>query len=68
MQVQVDNLWASPSTLHMRVTVWGPDNKWRQRFDEAVPFADIPDEVLTLIIGHWMDAQPEENHQDTALF
>lgn len=46
MEVSVDNVWTSPSTLHMRVTVWGPDHKWRNKYDAAVPLEDIPEEAL----------------------
>lgn len=68
MQVQLDNLWATPSGLHLRVTVWGPDMKWRHRFDETVQWREVPDEVMQEVVAHWMDTQPEEDHQDTALF
>lgn len=46
MYVTVDNVWASPSTLHMRVTVWGPKNQWRHRYDAAVPLSEIPAEAI----------------------
>lgn len=46
MQVQVDNVWATPSTLHMRVTIWGPDYKWRHKYDATVPLEDISDEAI----------------------
>jgi hypothetical protein len=46
MEVTVDNLWSSPSTLHMRVTVWPNSRVWRQKFDVAVPLADIPLEAV----------------------
>ena len=68
MQVQVDNLWATPSGVHMRVTVWGPEHRWRHRFDETVQWRDVPDEVIGSLVGHWMDTQPEEDHHQTALF
>jgi hypothetical protein len=46
MQVSVDNVWSTPSTLHMRVTVWGPGHEWRHKYDVAVPLEDIPEEAL----------------------
>lgn len=46
MEVMVDNVWATPSTLHLRVTVWGPDRKWRHRYDAVVPTNDIPEEAV----------------------
>jgi len=46
MQVTVDNVWSTPSNLHMRVTVWGPGERWRHRYDVSVPLEDIPEEAL----------------------
>ena len=68
MICDVDNLWATPSGLHLRVTVWPDDRRWRRRFDETVLWADVPDEVMTLLIGHWMDTQPLPEPDDIPLF
>lgn len=45
MQVTVDNIWASQTVLHLRVTVW-VEGKWRHKYDVAVPIATIPEEAL----------------------
>lgn len=50
MEVTVDNVWATPSTLHMRVTVWGPGHKWRHRYDAAVPVSEIPEEAVAALV------------------
>jgi hypothetical protein len=68
MQVQVDNLWGTPSGIHMRVTVWADDRKWRHRFDQTVLWAEVPDDAIGAMVAHWMDTQPEEDHQQSALF
>lgn len=68
MRVQVDQVWATPSTLHVRVIVWGPDDRWRHKYYAAVPFGDIDEHVLTMLAGYHMDLTPEEDHQQTALF
>ena len=68
MRVAIDEVWSSPSTLHMRVLVWGPENKWRHKYWTSVPFDDLPEEVITALVGHLMDSTPEEDHQQTALF
>lgn len=46
MEVTVDNVWATPSTLHVRVTVWGDRYQWRHKYDCAVPTAEIPEEAV----------------------
>lgn len=51
MHVYVDNVWATPSTLHMRVHVWGVDNKWRRRFDCHVPLSTIPPQALEPLLA-----------------
>lgn len=44
--IQVDEIWATPSTLHMRVTIWGKGWAWRRKHQVAVPLDDIPREAL----------------------
>ena len=68
MRVEVDQVWATPSTLHMRVIVYGPENRWRHKYTCAVPLADIPEEAIVTMLQHFMDQVPEEDHHQTALF
>lgn len=67
MDVSIDNVWASPSTLHARVTVWGPGKRWRHRYDVSVPTAEIPPEALAPL---WEDdgREPPEPDLQMALF
>lgn len=62
MDVAVDNVWASPSTLHMRVTVWNDARTWRHKYDVAVPLAEIPPEALQPLtqpvgLDRWVEGQ-----------
>lgn len=68
MQVTVDNVWATPSTLHMRVTVWGPDHRWRHRYDAHVPVEDIPDEALEALTLTRRDEAWRDYLEDVPLF
>lgn len=68
MQVVVDQVWASPSTLHLRVVVFGPDRAWRHKYYPSIALAEIPEEALTMLIQHYLDQVPEEDHHQTALF
>ena len=63
MQVTVDNVWSSPSTLHCRVTVWGPGDAWRHRYDVAVPLEDIPQEALRGLRDHAGTSEVRDLHQ-----
>lgn len=68
MRVAVDEIWSTPSTVHIRVLVWGPDNAWRHKYWCAVPIGDIPEEVLVSMSQHLLDVGAEEDHAQTALF
>lgn len=68
MKVNVTEIWVTSGTLVMKVEVWGSHGEWRQKRYASLPLADIPDEVITDLIGYYLDAQPEEDHQQTALF
>lgn len=60
MEVMLDNVWATPSALHGRVTVWGPGKRWRHRYDVTVPVAEIPYEAVQALVGSYMSKEPEE--------
>ena len=45
MKVMIDNVWATPSNLHVRVTVW-EDGKWRHKYNVTCPISEIPDEAV----------------------
>lgn len=59
MKVQVDNVWATPSALHMRVTVWSDNSAWRHRYDVHVPASEIAPEAISLLVRdekqHWLE-------------
>lgn len=68
MQVEVDQVWATPSTLHVRVIVHDDQRRWRHKYYASVPLAEIPEEALAMIITPHIDGVPEEDHHQTALF
>jgi len=63
MQVTVDNVWSTPSTLHLRVTVWGPGERWRHKYDVAVPLDEIPEEALQGLVFHAAAGNVRDMHQ-----
>lgn len=68
MQVVVDQVWATPSTLHLRVIVMDDQQRWRHKYYPSVLLEDIPEEALVMIMQRYLDQVPEEDHQQTALF
>jgi hypothetical protein len=68
MQADVDQIWCTPSGIGMRIAVWGDQNQWRQKRYTVVKWEDIPSEVITDIIGTYLDQEPEEDYHQTALF
>lgn len=53
MQVQIDDVWASPSTLHVRVTVLDSEGRWRHRYYPAVALDEIPVEALAPLLAYF---------------
>lgn len=68
MRVEVDQVWATPSTLHLRVIVHDDNGRWRHKYYTSVPLEEIPEEALVMVIQRFMDQVPEEDHHQTALF
>ena len=68
MRVTADEVWATPSTLHVRVIVHADDNRWRHKYYVSVPFSEIPEEALAPWLDRRLDDTREEDHQQTALF
>lgn len=53
MKVLVDDLWASKSTLHLRVTVHDDDGRWRHRYYPAVSLEDVPVEAIAPLLAYF---------------
>lgn len=49
MDITVTGLWASPSTLHLRLMVQGKRKSWVRFANVHVPLSEIPSEVRSLI-------------------
>lgn len=67
-RVSVDNVWASPSTLHMRVTVWGPTWRYRHKYDVALSLDEVPREALAAIWEHFEEQTWSEDRLQDPLF
>lgn len=68
MRVTADEVWASRSTLHVRVIVHADDNRWRHKYYVAIPLDEIPEEALAPLIDRRLNEGREEDHHQTALF
>lgn len=68
MKVQVDNVWATPSALHMRVTVWADDGRWRHRYDVHVPAEEIHPEAVEMLLNARAAARVDEDQAQESLF
>ena len=68
MKVEFVEAWVTSQTLVFKLNLWGENNAWRQKRYVSVPLEDIPEEVLVDIWQWYLDAQPEEDHYQTALF
>ena len=68
MRVTADEVWATPSTLHVRVIVHADDNRWRHKYYVAIPVDEIPEEAIAPLLAGRLDDTREEDHHQTALF
>jgi len=68
MKVSVDEVWSSPSNLHVRVIVSADDDKWRVKHYVAIPLEDIPEEALVYMLAYLMRDVEIVEKRDTPLF
>lgn len=68
MKTDVDQIWCTPTGIGLRLVIWADDDRWRQKRYAVVAWDDIPDAVMTEIIGTYLDREPEEDYHQTALF
>ena len=68
MQVDVDQIWATPSNLHLRVVVWGDDHAWRHKHYVAVPIETLEAVVFESLLAYATADKDEPDHHQTALF
>lgn len=67
-RVTVDNVWATPTTLHMRVTVWGRDYRYRNKYNCAVPVSEIPSEAIDALWAANVDEKYDVDGLQETLF
>lgn len=60
MYVTVDNVWASPSVLHCRVTVHDDSGRWRHKYYPAISLTEIPVEAIAPLLAHFADTGVDE--------
>lgn len=64
MEIKITEIWASPSTLHLRLVVRGKGNKWMKFHSVSCPLDAIPSEVRRLIqLSEAFDREPEPEDQ-----
>jgi len=68
MKVNVDDLWASPSMLHFRVTAFDEDGRWRHRYYPTMRLDQIPSEALEPLRAYLNGTEPPVISLDVPLF
>lgn len=51
MDAKISHMWASPSTLHLRLEITGKHNSWTAFADCHFPLDDIEPEVIEQILA-----------------
>lgn len=68
MKVIIDDVWSSPSTLHVRVTLHDDEGRWRHRYYPTVPLSQVPIEALAPLIAYFKDPTHDPLEGDVPLF
>jgi hypothetical protein len=58
MEISRVRLWASPSTLHLSVVVFGKENRWVQILRFHMPIAEISPAVIRQLMETLGDDSP----------
>lgn len=68
MRVEIDQVWATPSTLHCRVIVHDDNGRWRHKYYPSIPLDQVPEEALRDVLLARADEAWREDMQDIPLF
>jgi len=68
MDVIVDNIWASPSTLHLRVHVWGGGRAWRHKYEVSVPLSEVEPSAIAALANLTYEAPSPDDVAQARLF
>ena len=68
MICSIDEVWASPSTLHVRVRVSEKQGLWSHKYWCAFPINLIPEEALAPLLAQAMDTDTDSSYEDLSLF
>ena len=63
MYVTVDDLWATRSTLHFRVTVHDDEGRWRHRYYPHIDINDVPEEALSMLLAKAKDTDTDSQYE-----
>jgi len=68
MKVDVDNIWASGSTLHLRVHVRDDHHKWSHKYEVSVPLDTIDEEAVRAAWTRTESKRPVSTGEDLSLW
>lgn len=68
MRVEIDQVWATPSTLHVRAIVHDDNGRWRHKYYPSIPLAEIPEEALVMLTQAYLDQPVDEEANMEPLF
>lgn len=68
MRVEIDQVWATPSTLHVRAIVHDDHGKWRHKYYPSIPLAEIPEEAVIMLTQKYLDGEIDETKDMEPLF
>lgn len=68
MRVEIDQVWATPSTLHVRAIVHDDNGRWRHKYYPSIPLDEIPEEAVIMLTQRYLDDNVDEGKNQEPLF
>lgn len=68
MKVTIDNVWCSPTMLHVRVTTWGDNGARYHKYHAATPLDEIEPSAIKALLHYMAGVDQDSRWEDLSLF
>lgn len=68
MKVSIDNVWASPTMLHVRVTTWSDNGQRWHKYHASSRLEDIEPDAIKALQAYAAGVDSDSAWEDLALF
>lgn len=68
MKLSIDNVWTSPTMLHVRVTTWGDDGQRWRKYHAATPLDTVEPDAIKALVAYAQGQEHLPSVHDVPLF